>query len=430
MTKNVVVIGTQWGDEGKGKIVDWLTERVAGVVRFQGGHNAGHTLVVNGKKTILRLIPSGMLHPHVTCYIGNGVVLSPEALLKEIDELTAAGLNVVERLRISEACPLILPYHVALDQAREAKQGDAKIGTTGRGIGPCYEDKVARRAIRLHDLASPDRFRAKLTEVLDYHNFVLTKYLGASAVSVDEVFDATIAMAARLLPMVCDVSAELHRLMNAGEQLLFEGAQAALLDVDHGTYPYVTSSNCLAGQASAGAGVGPNALSYVLGITKAYATRVGSGPFPTELDNEVGQRLRDRGHEYGSVTGRPRRCGWFDAAALKRAAQINGLSGLCITKLDVLDGLDELKVCTGYRVGGREVDILPYGADSIAGCEPIYETHAGWSESTLGVQHFDKLPANAQRYLRRLESLVGTKVALVSTGPDRNETIVMQHPFG
>ena len=430
MKKNVVVIGTQWGDEGKGKIVDWLTEKVVGVVRFQGGHNAGHTLVVNGKKTILRLIPSGMLHPHVICYIGNGVVLSPEALLKEIDELTAAGLNVVERLRISEACPLILPYHVALDQAREIQKGDAKIGTTGRGIGPCYEDKVARRAIRVNDLRYPDRFKSKLEEVLDYHNFVLTKYLNAPAVSLESVYETTLLMAERLKPMMADVSADLHRIMKEGGQLLFEGAQAALLDVDHGTYPYVTSSNCLAGQASAGAGVGPNALNYVLGITKAYATRVGSGPFPTELEDDIGQRLRDRGHEYGSVTGRPRRCGWFDAAALRRAAQINGLTGLCITKLDVLDGLSELKICTGYRLEGKTVDVLPYGAESIATCEPIYESHAGWTESTLGIQSFDKLPAAAQRYLRRIEELVGTQVALVSTGPDRNETIVLHHPFG
>jgi adenylosuccinate synthase len=356
-------------------------------------------------------------------------VLSPEALLKEIDELTAAGLNVVERLRISEACPLILPYHVALDQAREIRKGEAKVGTTGRGIGPCYEDKVARRAIRVTDLMFPQRFRDKLADVLDYHNFVLTKYLNAAPVSVDSIFEPTLEMAERLKPMIADVSAELHQVMAAGKQLMFEGAQAALLDVDHGTYPFVTSSNCLAGQASAGAGVGPNALHYVLGITKAYATRVGSGPFPTELENDIGQRLRDRGLEYGSVTGRPRRCGWFDAAALKRAAQINGLSGLCITKLDVLDGLEELKVCTGYHKHGEVIHILPYGAESISACTPIYETHPGWSESTIGIQSFDKLPKNAQNYLRRLEELVCTRVALVSTGPDRNETIVMHHPF-
>jgi adenylosuccinate synthase len=429
MAKNVVVIGTQWGDEGKGKIVDWLTNEVAGVVRFQGGHNAGHTLVVNGKKTILRLLPSGMLHPHVTCYIGNGVVLSPSALLQEIDELTAAGLDVVNRLRISQACPLILPYHVAVDQAREAKMGLAKIGTTGRGIGPAYEDKVARRAIRLNDLLFPERFREKLVEVLDYHNFVLTEYLNAPAISFESVFEPTLVMTERLKPMIADVSAELHKLMAAGKQLLFEGAQAALLDVDHGTYPYVTSSNCLAGQASAGAGVGPQALHYVLGITKAYATRVGSGPFPTELENDIGEQLRKRGNEYGSVTGRPRRCGWFDAAALKRAAQINGLTGLCITKLDVLDGLKTLRICTGYKIGGEVVDILPYGAENITLCEPIYEDHPGWSESTVGVKKWDELPAAAQNYLRRFETLVGAPIALVSTGPDREETIVLQRPF-
>ena len=429
MAKNVVVIGTQWGDEGKGKIVDWLTDDVAGVVRFQGGHNAGHTLVVNGKKTILRLLPSGMLHPHVTCFIGNGVVLSPEALLQEIDELTAAGLDVVNRLRISQACPLILPYHVALDQAREIKKGAEKLGTTGRGIGPAYEDKVARRAIRLNDLLFPERFRDKLVDVLDYHNFVLTKYLGVPSVSFESVFEPTLKMAERLKPMIADVSAELNKLMQEGKQLLFEGAQAALLDVDHGTYPYVTSSNCLAGQASAGAGVGPQSLHYVLGITKAYATRVGSGPFPTELEDEVGERLRKRGNEFGSVTGRPRRCGWFDAAALKRAAQINGLTGLCITKLDVLDGLETLRICTGYQVGGKVTDILPYGAENIADCVPIYEDHPGWKDSTFGIKQWDQLPKAAQTYLRRMETLVGAPIAIISTGPDREETIVLQRPF-
>ena len=429
MARNVVVIGTQWGDEGKGKIVDWLTDEVAAVVRFQGGHNAGHTLVVNGKKTILRLIPSGILHPQVTCYIGNGVVLSPPALLQEIDELAVAGVDPMSRLRISEACPLILPYHVAIDQARELALGLGKIGTTGRGIGPCYEDKVARRAIRLHDLYFPERFKEKLIQVLDYHNFVLKHYLKAATVSVDSVFDSTLKMGERLKPMIADVSADLNRLMGEGKSLLFEGAQAALLDVDHGTYPYVTSSNCLAGQASAGAGVGPQALNYVLGITKAYATRVGSGPFPTELENDIGERLRKRGNEFGSVTGRPRRCGWFDAAALKRAAQINGLSGLCITKLDVLDGLDTLRICTGYKIDGHITDILPYGADSIAHCEPIFEDHAGWSESTYGVKTWDGLPKSAQTYLKRIETLVGTPIDLVSTGPDREETVVVRHPF-
>jgi adenylosuccinate synthase len=429
MAKNVVVIGTQWGDEGKGKIVDWLTDKVSGVVRFQGGHNAGHTLVVNGKKTILRLIPSGMLHPHVTCFLGNGVVLSPTALLQEIDELAVSGIDVIPRLRIAQACPLILPYHVALDQARELKKGDAKIGTTGRGIGPAYEDKVARRAIRLNDLLFPERFREKLIEVLDYHNFVLTQYLKAAPISFESVFEPTLKMAERLKPMIADVSAELNKMMSEGKHLLFEGAQAALLDVDHGTYPYVTSSNCLAGQASAGAGVGPQALSYVLGITKAYATRVGSGPFPTELENDIGEALRKRGNEYGSVTGRPRRCGWFDAAALKRAAQINGLSGLCITKLDVLDGQPILRICTGYRVDGATVDVLPYGAENISACEPIYEDHPGWTESTVGVQDWAKLPKNAQTYLRRIEELVGASIALVSTGPDRKETIMLESPL-
>ena len=429
MARNVVVIGTQWGDEGKGKIVDWLTDEVAAVVRFQGGHNAGHTLVVNGKKTVLRLIPSGILHPQVSCYIGNGVVLSPPALLQEIDELAVAGVDVMSRLRISEACPLILPYHVAIDQAREMALGIGKIGTTGRGIGPCYEDKVARRAIRLHDLYFPERFKEKLVEVLDYHNFVLKHYLKAETVSVESVFDSTLKMGERLKPMIADVSADLNRLMLDGKSLLFEGAQAALLDVDHGTYPYVTSSNCLAGQASAGAGVGPQALNYVLGITKAYATRVGSGPFPTELENDIGERLRKRGNEFGSVTGRPRRCGWFDAAALKRAAQINGLSGLCITKLDVLDGLETLRICTGYKIDGRVTDILPYGADSIAHCEPIFEDHDGWSESTYGVKTWVGLPKAAQVYLKRIEQLVGTSIDLVSTGPDRDETVVVRHPF-
>lgn len=429
MAKNIVVIGTQWGDEGKGKIVDWMTNKVAAVVRFQGGHNAGHTLVVNGKKTILRLLPSGMLHPHVVCYIGNGVVLSPSALLGEIAELEAAGIDVVSRLRISEACPLILPYHVAVDQAREIAKGAGKIGTTGRGIGPCYEDKVARRAIRFADLFVRERFAAKLGEVLDYHNFMLKNYYHTDTVDFQKTLDDTMEFTERLRPMIADVSGQLNALINAGKSIMFEGAQAALLDVDHGTYPFVTSSNCLAGQASAGAGVGPNALSYVLGITKAYATRVGSGPFPTELENEIGEGLRKRGSEYGSVTGRPRRCGWFDAAALKRAAQINGLSGLCITKLDVLDGMETLRICTGYKINGTTVDILPYGAESINACEPIFEDHPGWTESTFGVDKWDGLPKNAQNYLKRIEELVGASIDLISTGPDRTQTIVIRHPL-
>jgi adenylosuccinate synthase len=429
MSKNIVVIGTQWGDEGKGKIVDWLAESARGVVRFQGGHNAGHTLWVNGKKTILRLIPSGIMHPSVTCYIGNGVVLSPEALLKEISELEAAGLDVRSRLKISEACPLILPYHVALDQAREARRGDAKIGTTGRGIGPAYEDKVARRALRVQDLFDPEGFRAKVDEVLDLHNFVLTKYLGAQAISAQEVVDQAMALAPAIAPMVADVSSLLYMAQQAGENLLFEGAQGALLDVDHGTYPYVTSSNCVAGAAAAGAGVGPQSLNYVLGITKAYATRVGSGPFPTELLDETGLQLATVGKEFGSVTGRPRRCGWFDGAALKRSVRLNGISGLCITKLDVLDGLPVLKMGVGYELDGKTCDVLPYGAAAVARAKPILEEMPGWTESTVGVTDFDKLPANAQRYLQRLSEVCGIPIDMVSTGPDRNETIMLRDPF-
>jgi adenylosuccinate synthase len=427
--RNVVVIGAQWGDEGKGKIVDLLTNRVGAVVRFQGGHNAGHTLVINGRKTILRLIPSGILHDGVTCFIGNGVVLSPKALFEEMDELQRAGIDAQKKLRISEACPLILPHHIALDKAREEAAGAAKIGTTGRGIGPAYEDKVARRAIRVQDLFARERFAAKLGEVLDYHNFVLRNYFKAPVIDFQQTLDESLQLAERLRPMVADVSAEVNALIRAGKRLLFEGAQASLLDIDHGTYPYVTSSNCVAGQASAGVGVGPQQLQYVLGVAKAYATRVGSGPFPTELDDEVGEFLRVRGNEYGSVTGRPRRCGWFDAASLRRAVEINGITGLCITKLDVLDGLDTVRVAVGYKVRGERRDLLPVGADALSICAPIYEEHPGWKESTAGVKTFDELPKNAQSYLRRLEVLVGAPIAIISTGPDRLETIVLKHPF-
>ena len=429
MSKNVVVIGTQWGDEGKGKIVDWLAESVQGVVRFQGGHNAGHTLWINGKKTILRLIPSGIMHPGVTCFIGNGVVLSPEALLKEIEELEAAGLDVRSRLQISEICPLILPYHIAVDQAREARKGEGKIGTTGRGVGPAYEDKIARRALRVQDLFNPSLFDEKLAELLDYHNFVLTKYLGAEAVSAEQVRDQAMALAPTIAPMVKDVSSNLYALQQAGQRLLFEGAQGALLDVDHGTYPFVTSSNCLAGAASAGAGVGPQSLDYVLGITKAYTTRVGSGPFPTELVDEIGTRLATIGKEFGSVTGRPRRCGWFDGAALKRSVRLNGISGLCITKLDVLDGLEKIQLGVGYRVDGEFRDVLPYGAHAVAQAEAVLEELPGWTESTVGVTEYDKLPVNARRYLERVSEVCGVPIDLVSTGPDRNETIVLRHPL-
>jgi len=423
------VIGTQWGDEGKGKVVDWLTEQVSGVVRFQGGHNAGHTLVVNGKKTILRLIPSGILHPGVLCYIGNGVVLSPTALLAEIDELQANQIDVESRLKISLACPLILSYHVALDQAREAAKGDAKIGTTGRGIGPAYEDKVARRAIRLLDLTNPQTLKTKLIEALSLHNFVLEHHLKAQPVSVDQVFNELMVMAPRLLKMTADVPQLLYEAGQRNENLLFEGAQGSLLDIDHGTYPFVTSSNCVAGAAGAGAGVGPSKLHYVLGITKAYATRVGGGPFPTEQTNEVGQTLAKRGNEFGSVTGRPRRCGWFDAAALRRSMQINGVTGLCITKLDVLDGFSEIKLCIGYDTPSGRLDVLPFGSDAVAQCTPVYETMPGWSGTTEGVRQWKDLPEAAQRYLNRLSEVVGAPIAMVSTGADRDDTILLDHPF-
>jgi len=429
MASNVVVIGTQWGDEGKGKVVDWLTDHAQGVVRFQGGHNAGHTLVIAGRKQILRLIPSGILREGVSCYIGNGVVLSPTALLQEIAELETAGVDVRSRLRISDACPLILPYHVAIDQARETAKGIGKIGTTGRGIGPAYEDKVARRAIRLQDLFVPGRFEEKLREVLDFHNFVLEHYLKAKPVDFQRTLDETLALRDQLAPMIADVPRALYDAHRAGKNLLFEGAQGTLLDIDHGTYPYVTSSNCVAGAAAAGAGVGPQMLHYVLGITKAYTTRVGSGPFPTELEDDIGEQLRTRGKEFGSVTGRPRRCGWFDAAALKRSVQINGVSGLCITKLDVLDGVEALQVGVGYRVGKEQIDILPSGADALAGCEPIYEEIPGWTQSTVGITRYDDLPVNARNYLTRIERACGVPVDMISTGPDRNETIVLRHPF-
>ena len=429
MARNVVVIGTQWGDEGKGKVVDWLTPHAQGVVRFQGGHNAGHTLVIGGRKTVLHLIPSGILHPEVVCYIGNGVVLSPHALLEEMDELAGAGIDLEGRVKISEACPLILPYHAALDVAREAARGAAKIGTTGRGIGPAYEDKVARRAIRLQDLLVPNRFAEKLAELLDYHNFVLVEYLGAQPLDLARTRDEALAMAGRLAPLVTDVPRALYEANRAGKNLLFEGAQGALLDIDHGTYPYVTSSNCVAGAAAAGAGVGPQMLHHVLGITKAYTTRVGSGPFPTELEGDTGERLRARGNEFGATTGRPRRIGWFDAAALKRSIQINGVSGLCVTKLDVLDGMDELKVCVGYRIDREFSDLLPAGADDTARCEPVYEELPGWSESTVGVRELGGLPRNARAYLDRIEAICGVSIDLISTGPDRHETIVRRHPF-
>ena len=427
--RNVVVIGTQWGDEGKGKIVDWLTDRAQGVVRFQGGHNAGHTLVIAGKKTVLHLIPSGILRGNVQCYIGNGVVLSPQALVQEMDELEAADVEVAARLRISEACPLILPYHGALDVAREASKGDQKIGTTGRGIGPAYEDKVARRAIRLQDLLKPVRFAEKLQELLDFHNFVLAHFYKQPKIDFQKTLDEALALAPRIAPLVADVPRALYDANRAGRNLLFEGAQGSLLDIYHGTYPYVTSSNCVAGAAAAGAGIGPMHLHYVLGITKAYSTRVGSGPFPTELSDNVGERLRQRGQEFGATTGRPRRTGWFDAAALKRSIQLNGVSGLCITKLDVLDGAEVLKICTGYEIDGRLSDILPVGAEELERCVPVYDELAGWQESTVGVKTYEGLPKAARKYLRRIEELCAVPADIISTGPERDETIVMRHPY-
>ncbi|CAL61449.1 adenylosuccinate synthetase (IMP--aspartate ligase) (AdSS) (AMPSase) [Herminiimonas arsenicoxydans] len=431
MAKNVVVVGTQWGDEGKGKIVDWLTDHSQGVVRFQGGHNAGHTLVIGGHKTALQLIPSGIMREGVACYIGNGVVLSVPDVLREIDKLHAIGVEVPSRLKISEACPIILPYHTALDVAREVARGDAKIGTTGKGIGPAYEDKVARRAIRAADLLNEKRFAEKLRENLDYHNFVLANYLKVATVDYQKTLDDALADVPRLKPMVGDVSSALYAAFNAGANLLFEGAQGSLLDVDHGTYPYVTSSNCVAGNASTGSGVGPGMLHYILGITKAYTTRVGSGPFPSELptDQGVGKHLATVGHEFGTVTGRARRCGWFDAALLKRSVQINGVTGMCFTKLDVLDGLETLRICTGYKLNGKIVDIFPVGAEDAAACEPIYEEMPGWKEATVGAKTLEALPANARAYIDRIEKLVGVPIDMISTGPDREETIVLRHPF-
>ena len=434
MAKNVIVVGTQWGDEGKGKLVDWLTDHAQGVVRFQGGHNAGHTLVIGDREYRLNLVPSGIVHAGVECFIGNGVVLDIHHLLSEIGKLESGGIEVRSRLKISPGCVLILGYHSALDRAREvAKGAGARIGTTGNGIGPAYEDKVARRALRVADLFRPERFAEKLKENLDYHNFVLTRYLGAEAVDYARILDQAMREAEQIKPMVIDVSAALHDLHRAGGNLLFEGAQGTLLDVDHGTYPFVTSSNCVAGQASAGSGMGVDKLHYVLGITKAYCTRVGGGPFPSELDigteGTPGHQMSTKGREVGVVTGRKRRCGWFDVPALKRSARINGLSGLCITKLDVLDDLPELNICTAYRLRGEIGDLLPMGADDGASCEPIFETLPGWKESTKGLNSFTALPEAARAYLARIESLCEVPIDIVSTGPERRETILRRHPF-
>lgn len=429
MGKNVVIIGTQWGDEGKGKVVDLLTDRVSKVVRFQGGHNAGHTLVIDGVKTVLHLIPSGVLRENVLCLIGNGVVLSPDALIKEMAELEGNGIPVRERLRISEACPLILPYHISLDQAREKARGKSAIGTTGRGIGPAYEDKVSRRGLRVGDLFHRETFAAKLGEVIDYHNFSLKNYYKFDTVDFQQVLDKTLEMSETILPLVEDIPELLYQSQKSGESILFEGAQGALLDIDHGTYPYVTSSNTVSGSAASGSGVGPNCFDYVLGITKAYTTRVGSGPFPTELSDKYGDHLAKQGHEFGSTTGRARRCGWFDAVSLRRSNQLNGITGLCITKLDVLDGLDTIQLCVGYKCEGEERHTPPIGADAYEKCEPIYIEMPGWQDSTVGIQKYNDLPENARAYLKKVEEITETSIDIVSTGPDRVETIILRNPF-
>ena len=429
MANNVVVIGTQWGDEGKGKVVDLLTERAAAVVRFQGGHNAGHTLVIDGEKTVLHLIPSGILRERVHCLIGNGVVLDPEALLKEIRELEARDVPARDRLRISPACPVILPSHAALDKAREKARGKEAIGTTGQGIGPAYEDKVARRGIRVADLMRPDVLAPKLRDLVAFHNFVLEQYFGEPVQSFDAVYEHCLKHAEELRPMVEDVISILHAHNKAGNRIMFEGAQGALLDIDHGTYPFVTSSNTTAGGAACGSGMGPRDIDYVLGITKAYTTRVGAGPFPTELDCDIGRYLAEQGNEFGSTTGRARRCGWFDAAALRRSVQVNSVSGLCITKLDVLDGLETVRICVGYQCGGQWHAVPPLGAEAMADCQPEYIELPGWSGSTAGLTSMEELPTNARAYLDKLEELVGVPVHMISTGPDRNETIMIKHPF-
>ncbi len=429
MGKSVVVIGTQWGDEGKGKLVDLLTEQAHAVVRFQGGHNAGHTLVLDGVKTVLHLIPSGILRDNVQCMIGNGVVLSLEALLEEIEVLEKIGIPVRTRLKISEACTLILPIHIAIDQARERAKGAKAIGTTGRGIGPAYEDKVARRALRAGDLLNPPVFAEKLKEMLDFHNFMLINYYQAEPLDYQQMLDNTLKLAEQVIPMLSDVGEDLYDYQQDGKNILFEGAQGALLDVDHGTYPYVTSSSTTAGGAATGTGIGPLYLDYVLGITKAYSTRVGNGPFPTELFDENGEHLGVKGHEFGATTGRKRRCGWFDAVSMRKSAQMNSLTSICLTKLDVLDGLKSIGICTAYNINGKVTKIAPLGAEQYAQCSAVIEEMPGWTESTLGITDYEKLPANAKAYIRRIEELVGVKISILSTGPDRNETIILEHPF-
>ncbi|MEJ2308891.1 MAG: adenylosuccinate synthase [Gammaproteobacteria bacterium] len=430
MGKNVIVIGTQWGDEGKGKVVDLLTDKAHAVARFQGGHNAGHTLVIDGKQTVLHLIPSGILRDDVLCLIGNGVVLSPDALLEELTMLEANGVPARSRLRLSESCPLILPYHVALDVAREAARGKKAIGTTGRGIGPAYEDKISRRGIRLGELVDVEHFKARLAEVMEYHNHALVHYFKADPVDYDAVLEKVLAQRDELLALIDDIPGILHQMRRDGKSIMFEGAQGALLDIDHGTYPYVTSSNTTAGGAATGSGVGPRDFDYILGIVKAYTTRVGAGPFPTELFDDDGKHLGEKGHEFGATTGRQRRCGWLDTVALKRSLEINSVTGMCITKLDVMDGMETVKICVAYELDGSEVTTPPVGADRFEECRPIFIEMPGWSESTVGAKSYDDLPDNAKAYLRKVEELCETPIDIISTGPDRTETIVLRHPFG
>jgi len=429
MGKNVVIIGAQWGDEGKGKIVDLLTEKASAVVRFQGGHNAGHTLVIDGRQTVLHLIPSGVLREDVLCLIGNGVVLSPAALLKELAELDEAGVSARDRIRISESCPLILPYHIALDNAREVARGNKAIGTTGRGIGPAYEDKVSRRGLRLGELVNEAHLKDRLAEVMEYHNFALQHYYKTDTVDYQAVLDEILGQRETLVSMIGDVPGILHQMRRDGKSIMFEGAQGALLDIDHGTYPYVTSSTTTAGGAASGSGVGPADLDYVLGIVKAYTTRVGSGPFPTELFDDDGKYLGEKGHEFGATTGRQRRCGWLDTVALHRSLQVCSVTGICITKLDVLDGMERIKICVSYDLNGEEVDIPPVGADLFAQCKPNYIEMPGWSESTVDTQSYDDLPQAAKDYLRKVEELCETPIDIISTGPDRKETLILRHPF-
>ena len=436
MAKNVVIVGAQWGDEGKGKIVDLLTQQAQTVARFQGGHNAGHTLVIRGEKTVLHLIPSGVLRPDVRCMLGNGVVVSPDALLREIEDLKKRGIDVARRLFISPFCPLILDYHIALDQAREAARGKSAIGTTGRGIGPAYEDKIARRGLRLCDLASPQRFAEKLREVMDYHNFTLTRHYNADPVDYQQTLDKSLQAAPALMPMVVDVAYLLAKARQAGENILFEGAQGALLDIDHGSYPFVTSSNTTAAAAAIGAGFGPRHIDYVLGVAKAYTTRVGAGPFPAELYNAtdkndaVGKHLADHGREFGATTGRPRRCGWLDIVALKRAIEINSLSALCVTKLDVLDGLETIKIAVAYKLNGKTIDTPPPDSEAFAACEPVYESFPGWPQSSKGAKTMACLPPNAIKYLHAIAELTATPIHNISTGAERDDNIVARHPFG